>query len=134
MSDINVNDVGERLATLEQQGRDQVRRIESYHASIQNYERARKEDKDEMKDHFADKMEIMLGKIKEHINNVNAKAREDFDDKHEKIKEKHDEIEGKADEALQQTRFVKWAGYGFASFVALIGWDNFVQTVKRLFT
>lgn len=116
----------EDVTTLKQGMLDVVRRVESYHAAIQNQEELRKIDKQDMKDYFGDKITILTGELKEHINKVNDKSRADYDKKHEEVKKKVEETKKIANIAKQDVKDVKKTGYIFASIMSgfglLLGW------------
>lgn len=88
----------------------------------------------ELKEYLDLKLTVLSGEIKEHINEVNDKARKDFNKRFESQEEKIEEIKKKANDASTEIRFAKRLGYGFAAFVSILGFEKFAETIKGLFS
>lgn len=107
----------EDVATLKQQTIDLGRRIDSYHASIANYEAIRRLEKTDMERYVADQNKIQLGDIKEHINKVSALQKIDIEKSRDYCEEENRGIK-KSISALK-TRMDKVA-YGTAGAVGVV--------------
>lgn len=76
---------------------------------------------DDLKEFLELKLKVLSGEIKEHINDVNDKARKDFNKRFESQDAKIEEVKEKAESATLEIRFAKRLVYGLAGFVSFIG-------------
>lgn len=68
------------------------------------------------------------------IDNIASKNKEIMEEEIKPIKLNQENMQERITTLSYEAKFVKWAGYTFASIVAVIGWDKFTETVKSLFS
>lgn len=85
---------------------------------------------EELKEYMRLLIEANTGQIKEHINEVNDKARQDFNKKFEKQQEEINGVKDIATSALSQINFGRKLIYGIAGVVGFIGLERLSAAIK----